>query len=490
MGHSQLGQILIKRGLLTDADRQTITRTCGSTPGAFAKGVLALGLMDENDLADLIAAEAHVPRADLNLADTASPEAFTECTAALVESMEFIPIEVDKHYLKAAVVDPLDKSTVQRLEFFTGRRLKPVVATLSQVRTYLEQKIENFELHPTGLEEFLKNHDAKAGATSGKISIADKINAATSGAPASIDNTKSEDDVDAVAAYAADAAGETAKTATADDWQQLERLSKQDHHEPLAETISDLPAIDGDDMQILDDTAPVVQPEASEPSADISATAETTEELAIDDIELTEIAADPIETLTKADGNDGDLLDDDIPDIPVADLVEEKVSAAEAAPAFDAQLPVAETKANIAALNRALWKLETSTSTPKSAEIIAKAAAESLSAGVILQVSNKITPLCAWTKPAGAKFTSRTTGLEKLSVPALLPTLQNLNIGVTKPVISDVNILEDFFAQQTIGALVVETKPQQRIILVAVDTDDAFSVSAFNETLTLMLRRL
>ncbi len=50
MGASGLGSLLVKEGFLTEQDRLTITKTCGQGSWAFAKSILAIGLLDEDDL--------------------------------------------------------------------------------------------------------------------------------------------------------------------------------------------------------------------------------------------------------------------------------------------------------------------------------------------------------------------------------------------------------------------------------------------------------
>ncbi len=408
MGHSQLGQILIKRGLLTEADRQTINRTCGATPGAFAKGVLALGLLDENELAELIAGEARLPRAHADLPDTASADAFVECTAGLVESMEFIPIDVDKHYLTAAILDPFDKSTVRRLEFFTGKRIKPVVATLSQVQTYLQQKIENYAPRPTGLEEFLKHHagDSKdnISKTSGeRISLINKVQAgkAVTTKDSTPPTTKTEPKAD-----------------TADDWQQLERLSQEPQHEPIVESIEELPAITGDEMQVL----------AEAPAAPISETAQ--------------------------------------PASPPA------------------------TKVNIAAINRALWRLETSTSAEKSADIIARAAHPMLVAGIIWQLGETAQTLIGWQSDADGKIVLK-TDLAGFNDAAVIAALQNQALGLQTAFACEVPaVVEHFAAQQPLAALLVANKAEQKMVLVTIDPQHQLSNTTFADTLAAALRKI
>ena len=53
MGTSGLGNLLVDEGLLTEVDRRTIKRTCGTGGGAFAKSIIALGVLASRRMKDM-----------------------------------------------------------------------------------------------------------------------------------------------------------------------------------------------------------------------------------------------------------------------------------------------------------------------------------------------------------------------------------------------------------------------------------------------------
>lgn len=163
MGASGLGQLLVSEGIIQDFDYKTLRNACGNQAAAFARSVLAIGLFDEEELATFLAEFTQFPRAEKNLADQLDPEAFTCIDPAISSRLEVLPFKFHKNRLLVAVADPLDRGTLRQLEFFSGSRIRPVIATLSEIRTMLATLIDGYEPMETPLEQFFFNHaDAAA----------------------------------------------------------------------------------------------------------------------------------------------------------------------------------------------------------------------------------------------------------------------------------------------------------------------------------------
>ncbi len=162
MGTSGLGTLLVEEGLLTEADRRTIRRTCGTHGSAFARAVLALGLLDEDELAAFLAERTRWKMCAKDLARESSREAWGTLDPPLVERLEVMPLRVEGQVLHVAMVDPLDHDTIKQVEFFTGYRVTPHIATFTQVRLGLEKLIKNYRPQTSHLEELIINHASSA----------------------------------------------------------------------------------------------------------------------------------------------------------------------------------------------------------------------------------------------------------------------------------------------------------------------------------------
>jgi hypothetical protein len=80
----------------------------------------------------------------------------------MVARLEVLPIQVDWEYIHVAVVDPLDKSTISQLEFFTGLKVIPVIAPISEIYRGIQRLVPDFKPHFNALSSFMDNHASNA----------------------------------------------------------------------------------------------------------------------------------------------------------------------------------------------------------------------------------------------------------------------------------------------------------------------------------------
>lgn len=144
MANSGLGGLLVERGILSEGDRRTLIKTSGHRSGAFARKVMANGVMDEEELAAFFASQTHHRLASKDLTQEMSDSAGTAVPLSLLRELEVVPLVLEKGHLTVAMLDPLDSETIRQLEFFTGYKIKPVIATLSQIHVALSHLIADF----------------------------------------------------------------------------------------------------------------------------------------------------------------------------------------------------------------------------------------------------------------------------------------------------------------------------------------------------------
>ena len=162
MATSGLGSLLVDEGLLSEIDRRTIRDAASGSGAAFAKSVVALGLLQEDELAAFIAERTEYPVAPKEWSFSTSERCWNSIEPALQVELEVVPINLSGNRLTVAMVDPLDASTTRQIEFFTGYKVQPVIATIGQLRSTLKQRYQDFEPKATTLEAFLANHAATA----------------------------------------------------------------------------------------------------------------------------------------------------------------------------------------------------------------------------------------------------------------------------------------------------------------------------------------
>ena len=162
MGTSGLGTLLVEDGLLTESDRRTIWRTCGGQGSSFARGVLATGLLDEDELAAFIAEKTRWKVAPKGLYKQSKKEVWGIVDRPLIERLEVLPLFSEGRVLHVAMVDPLDQDTLRQLAFFTGYKIAPVISTLTEIRLGLKKLLSDHKPINSQLEDFLENHAGSA----------------------------------------------------------------------------------------------------------------------------------------------------------------------------------------------------------------------------------------------------------------------------------------------------------------------------------------
>jgi energy-converting hydrogenase Eha subunit H len=95
MGASGLGTLLVKEGFLTEQDRITITKTCGQGSWAFAKSILTMGLLDEDELAAFFAERTRYMVAPKNFLERLDLRITDQIDRRMVSRLEVLPLEID-----------------------------------------------------------------------------------------------------------------------------------------------------------------------------------------------------------------------------------------------------------------------------------------------------------------------------------------------------------------------------------------------------------
>lgn len=160
---SKLGSLLVREGLLTEPDRRMIHRESGTHRGSFARSILALGVIDEYELAALFAAKTSYRIASKNLSDELQDDVLGLIPAHILNWLDVLPLKRSNGVLQVAMTDPTDREVIAQLEFFSGMIIKPVIASFSTIHRALNKHLGTHQdFGRSEFEEFLKNHSVSA----------------------------------------------------------------------------------------------------------------------------------------------------------------------------------------------------------------------------------------------------------------------------------------------------------------------------------------
>lgn len=130
-----LGRLLTEAGVVTEdgltralAEQKVRRLRIGET-------LVGMGLATEEDVAQSLALQLSLPYAPPPL--TPDPAAQSLVDDGLAHDRQIVPLAANPRRLRVAMADPLDLATVDDLQFQTGRRVDPVVASPAAIQRAL-----------------------------------------------------------------------------------------------------------------------------------------------------------------------------------------------------------------------------------------------------------------------------------------------------------------------------------------------------------------
>ncbi len=154
-------RFLQRHGTMAADDHGRIEDLAAREPRALPELLEREGLITERDLATLLSTTLRV-----RLLDLASFPLDQQVARVLRESIatkyEVVPVALEEGTVEVAMANPLDQEALKAIEFNTGRRVRPAVATRQEIRDALAHCYRLQE----SLDEFLQNIPDE-----GKVSI-------------------------------------------------------------------------------------------------------------------------------------------------------------------------------------------------------------------------------------------------------------------------------------------------------------------------------
>jgi len=131
-----LGQLLVEAGCLAPATLEEVLGSDRRRGERLGETLVRTGRTSAEDVARALAVQLGLPYAPPPLA--ADREALQTVRPELVRAHMVLPLAVTPRSLRAAMVDPLDLSAVDDMQFQTGRRVQVVVASADAVLDAIE----------------------------------------------------------------------------------------------------------------------------------------------------------------------------------------------------------------------------------------------------------------------------------------------------------------------------------------------------------------
>jgi len=133
-----LEEILMRAGLLDDVTLARTRETQQRDGGSLGKALVSLGVADEETVVRAIADAMHLEHPDLSAVEVPAATV-AMLPAAFCRKRQVAPLAVSGRSLSVAMVDPLDYSTIQDIEFRTNLHVAGAVAGQSALETLLDR---------------------------------------------------------------------------------------------------------------------------------------------------------------------------------------------------------------------------------------------------------------------------------------------------------------------------------------------------------------
>ncbi len=149
----KLGDLLVHEGLLTAEQLDKALKKQRSLPGPPKLGevVLAMGLVSEDRLLNMLSKVLHLPAVDLH---DFAPESSVLALVPAVEAKRhlLLPLKVEsvgnRKRLLVAIADPTNIQAIDDVQFITGMVVQTAVGTASQIRFALQYYYDRGEAGP------------------------------------------------------------------------------------------------------------------------------------------------------------------------------------------------------------------------------------------------------------------------------------------------------------------------------------------------------
>jgi Type II secretion system (T2SS), protein E, N-terminal domain len=151
VGRKRIGELLLDQGAIDDRQLQGALQYQRDHGGRLGSALVAKGALTEEQLVKVLGQTLNIPVVDIP--DHIDVAALKLIKAQFCEDHDVFPLHLDdarstgRRTLTMALADPLDIPTLEEIEFVTGCRVQPALATPSQIRVailrhYFRQNID------------------------------------------------------------------------------------------------------------------------------------------------------------------------------------------------------------------------------------------------------------------------------------------------------------------------------------------------------------
>jgi len=123
----KVGSVLVKQNIITEAQLEEALKNQVIFGGKIGTNLIELGYITADQLSEYLSKSKGVPAVTSKELQNIPPEVIATIPAELVKKHQLIPLSLEKKRLTVAMADPSDLAAIDKLAFFTGLYINPVV---------------------------------------------------------------------------------------------------------------------------------------------------------------------------------------------------------------------------------------------------------------------------------------------------------------------------------------------------------------------------
>ena len=138
MGKKRLGEFLVETGLLSEEGLTRALSEQRSRRGRIGEVIVALGLATEMEIAQALSLQLGIPTIELTNTPV-EPQAIELIHEKVARKHLILPISIEERELHLAMADPLSFEAFEDVRFASGYKIKPFLATRSDILWAIDQ---------------------------------------------------------------------------------------------------------------------------------------------------------------------------------------------------------------------------------------------------------------------------------------------------------------------------------------------------------------
>jgi len=137
-GHKRIGELLLDAGLINNEQLDRALSRQSQRGNILGRNLIETRAISEQNLKVFLARQMGVEEIDLSRVFV-TLELLKRISLEVAEKYHVVPVQLEGDVLSIACLDPTDLYSLDQLQFFTGKKIKPLLASYASINQFIDQ---------------------------------------------------------------------------------------------------------------------------------------------------------------------------------------------------------------------------------------------------------------------------------------------------------------------------------------------------------------